>query len=145
MSTLTSPADTARTLDDAHLTALVTSLFSTGLRPRGTDDAAPGPSPRAAYQDALYGRAVLVDIRPGSVRALHGAPDAPHRAIGATGAGLSQILTLGEQYPVLLLSADGTSARHIASLLRDSGLAWVESVDGGFAAWERAGLPRAEI
>lgn len=144
MPTLTSPTDTARTLDDAHLTALVTSLFSTGLRPRGAE-ATSGASPRAAFQDALYGRAVLVDIRPGSVRALRGAPDAPHRAIEATGAGLSQILTLGEQYPVLLLSADGTSARHIASLLRESGLAWVDSVDGGFAAWERAGLPRAEI
>ena len=136
--TATAPDTTAPAVDHATVTALLTSLFAgTTLKGAGTTSA------RAAYQDALYGRAVIVDLRPTPARLADGdlgvdtvLLDPAHPAQG-----LSQVRRMAEDSAVVLVSTDGVLARRIADHLHSAGLPWVDAVDGGFAAWRAAGLP----
>ncbi|WP_052466553.1 rhodanese-like domain-containing protein [Mobilicoccus massiliensis] len=126
-----------RSAHDATVTALLTSLFA---GPRTTP--ADVTSPRAAYQDALYGRAVLVDLRPCAARRAGGGLGLGAVALDSDhGDALIRVQRLAETSPVVLVSTDGTLAARIAAHLRSLGLAWVDAVDGGFVAWQHAGLP----
>jgi len=131
-------ARTTAAHENAAVTALLTSLFA-GTRLFTGDDIT---SARAAYQDALYGRAVLVDLRPAPARAADGELgldaftfDSDH------GRPAAAVRRIAESTPVVLISSDGVLAARIAAQLRGLGLTWVNAVDGGFAAWRSAGLP----
>jgi rhodanese-related sulfurtransferase len=94
-------------------------------------------SPRAAYQAALYGRAVLVDLRSRRARDRDG--DLPDRLAVAVVDRLELGLWLRESLAsrVLLLDDDGARAGRLAA----GGDPRVAAVEGGFAGWRAAGLP----
>ena len=96
-------------------------------------------SPRAAYQAALYGRAVVVDLRSAGRRERDG--DLPDEITTAVVDRLELGRWLHESLAsrVLLLDHDGARAGRLA---RGSDPR-VASVEGGFAAWVAAGLPAA--
>lgn len=96
-------------------------------------------SPRAAYQDALYGRAVVVDLRSAHRRERDGELPAEIWTAVVDRLELGRWLRESLASRVLLLDDDGTRAGRHA---RD-GDARVTSVEGGFAAWVAAGLPAA--
>lgn len=124
--------------DSASVTALLTSLFA-GTRLAMSQDAT---SARAAYQDALYGRCVLVDLRPPAARLAAGDLDVGAVTFSADhGSAISAVRHLAENGPVALVSSDGVLAARVAQNLRALGLTWVDAVAGGFDAWRSAGLP----
>ena len=88
-------------------------------------------SARAAYQDVLYGRAVLVDIRPAAQRA----------AEGEVAASLGPVSQLGSEAQVILLCQDGRASSLAVEALARSGVRRAAGVAGGFVAWRAAGLP----
>ena len=122
--------------DGATITAILTSLFAGTRLPD-----AEGTSARAAYQDALYGRAVLVDLRHRSVRRREGDVGGVEVVTLDGSHALSRLERLAADAPVVLVSSDGTHAARIASHLRSLGYDAVESISGGFAAWRAGGLP----
>lgn len=125
----------------ADTTTLVTSLFSGTSAPIDPTDVT--VSARAAFQDALYDRTILVDLRPSPARAVAGELPARLGAIvldGDTARGLRDISRLAGETSVTLVSSDGLHAHRVAALLRRSGL-WVSAVTGGFTGWRAAGLP----
>lgn len=99
-------------------------------------------SARAAYQHALYGRAVLVDLRAEDVRradgdldpALSPVPVLPRELI-------TWLVQRGSDRDIALISDDGAEAAAVASALAEVSLAQLGHVTGGFAAWRDAGLP----
>lgn len=99
-------------------------------------------SPRAAFQDILYHRATVVDIRGepawNSGEDTAGVPDA---AVVAPHTLITWLVQRTDSRPVILLSDDGVQAAHIAQGLADVALAFPAFLDGGFAAWRAAGLP----
>jgi rhodanese-related sulfurtransferase len=109
-------------------------------------------SARAAYQEVLHARAVLVDIRPAAQRAVEGevaahlAPlvvernvlewrfDPRHHArLPVASAGLR----------VLVLCQEGYTSSLAADALVRIGVRRTTDVVGGFRAWRGAGLPTA--
>lgn len=128
--------------DASEMTALVTGLFTGGLAIRRE-----GVSPAGAFQDALYGRSVLIDVRPLAERLRNGHVDP--RLFG-------QVVPCGDDpdpltaayqatldhpgVPAHILAADDATARRIVTRLRWFAVA-AEHVEGGFAAWRSAGLP----
>lgn len=96
-------------------------------------------SPRAAYQAALYGRAVIVDLR--SARSREGGGELPTELTVAVVDRLELGLWLRESLAsrVLLLDDDGARAGRLVA----TGEARLAVVDGGFAGWLSAGLPVA--
>lgn len=94
-------------------------------------------SPRAAYQAALYGRAVIVDMRGARSRARGG--ELPAELAVAVVDRLELGLWLRESLAsrVLLLDDDGARSGRLVA----SGEARLAVVDGGFAGWLAAGLP----
>ncbi|WP_168582314.1 rhodanese-like domain-containing protein [Gephyromycinifex aptenodytis] len=132
------PRDTQRP-DATSVTSLVTSLFSsTG---RGLESGERTISARAAFQDALYDRTILIDLRPAASRAAEG--ELPARLapllLGGNG-GLGDVARLAEETSVTLISSDGLRAERVAALLQQCGL-WANAVAGGMSAWKAAGLP----
>ena len=126
-----------------------TTLFSAG--PAGTARTRlERLSARAAFQEVLYGRAVLVDIRPAAQRAAEGevaeslAPlvvernvlewrfDPRHEA---------RLPQAGFDARVILLCQEGYTSSLAADALVRLGVARATDVVGGFAAWRSAGLP----
>lgn len=109
-------------------------------------------SPRAAYQELLYGRGVLVDIRPAAQRAAHGevaaslAPlvvernvlewrfDPRHEA---------RLPQAAFDLRVLVLCQEGYTSSLGAHALQQLGIYRATDVVGGFRAWREAGLPTA--
>jgi rhodanese-related sulfurtransferase len=108
-------------------------------------------SARAAYQEVLFGRAVLVDIRPQRQREQEGEvhPDLgpvviernvlqwrldPRRPSSLP------IADLGLR--VILICQDGHSSSLAAEVLLRLGIHRSADIIGGFAAWRSAGLPR---
>jgi rhodanese-related sulfurtransferase len=107
-------------------------------------------SPRAAYQEVLYGRGVLVDIRPAAQRSMEGevaehlAPlvvernvlewrfDPRHEA---------RHPFAGFDSRVIVLCQEGFTSSLAADALRRLGVRRATDVVGGFAAWREAGLP----
>jgi len=98
-------------------------------------------SPRAAYQELLYGRAVLMDIRPDAERSAHGeihpAVCGDSAVAAATAAGDTP------HDAVIVLCQEGQASLVAAESLRRSGRARVTDVIGGFRAWRDLGLPTA--
>jgi rhodanese-related sulfurtransferase len=107
---------------------------------------------RAAYQEVLYARAVLVDIRPQAQRAQEGevhpglAPLVIERNVlewrldPRSGAALP-VADLDRR--VIVLCQEGYTSSLAADALLRLGLHRATDVAGGFAAWRAAGLPVA--
>ena len=109
-------------------------------------------SARAAYQDVLHHRAVLVDIRPAAQRAVEGevaahlAPlvvernvlewrfDPRHEA---------RLPLAAADLRVLVLCQEGYTSSLAADALLRIGVRLATDVVGGFRAWKEAGLPTA--
>ena len=111
-------------------------------------------SARAAYQEVLFGRAVLVDIRPQRQREQAGEvhPDLgpvvierdvlqwrldPRRPSSLP------IADLGLR--VILICQDGYTSSLAAEVLLGLGIHRSADIIGGFAAWRSAGLPRRRV
>lgn len=105
---------------------------------------------RAAYQEVLHRRAVLVDIRPAALRALEGEVhprlhplmvernvlewrfDPRHEA---------RLPEASFEQRVIVLCQEGYTSSLAADSLLRIGLRRATDVVGGFAAWRAAGLP----
>lgn len=73
---------------------------------------------RAAFQEALHGRASILDLRTGSERAREG------------------------ELPAYLSSGAEDGHRRLIALVGADGLTLdLPTIDGGFAAWRDAGMP----
>ena len=107
--------------------------------PVSTAPARAAVSPRAAYQAALYGRAVLVDLRAARRRDRDGELPAELEVAVVDRLELGVWLRESLARRVILLDDDGARAGRLA---RGSDPR-VTSVDGGFAAWVAAGLSTA--
>lgn len=110
-------------------------------------------SARAAYQEVLHGRAVIVDIRPAAQRATEGqiaahlAPlvvernvlewrfDPRHEA---------RLPEAGFATRVIVMCQEGFTSSLAADALLRLGIRRATDVVGGFRAWREAGLPTAD-
>ena len=110
-------------------------------------------SARAAYQEVLYGRAVLVDIRPQAQRDHQGEvhPDLSPVVIEHDVLALRldpsdpwslPIADLGLR--VIVICQEGYASSVAAEALRRLGVHRATDVVGGVAAWRDAGLPHRE-
>jgi rhodanese-related sulfurtransferase len=100
---------------------------------------------------ALAGGAVLVDTRSEEDRLRDGAvPGALHHPLSVLHWRLDpDVPTANEKLPldahVILLCREGYSSVLAAVLLQELGFARATDVEGGFEAWERAGLPVEQL
>lgn len=109
-------------------------------------------SPRAAYQDVLHGRAVLVDIRPDAQRRAEGEvhPDL-HPVVVERNVlewrldprGAHRLPWVSDRSAVLVLCQEGYASSLAAASLARLGLRRASDVVGGLKAWREAGLPTA--
>jgi rhodanese-related sulfurtransferase len=111
-------------------------------------------SARAAYQEVLFGRAVLVDIRPQGQRQREGevhpdlAPLVIERNVlkGRLDPRHPSSLPIAELgLRVILVSQEGYTSSLAADVLLRIGIHRCTDIIGGFAAWRSAGLPRREV
>jgi rhodanese-related sulfurtransferase len=111
-------------------------------------------SARAAYQEVLFGRAVLVDIRPQRQREQEGevhpdlAPVVIERNVlewrlDPRHASSLPIAHLGLR--VIVLCQEGYTSSLAADALLRLGIHRSTDIIGGFAAWRNAGLPRRKV
>jgi rhodanese-related sulfurtransferase len=107
-------------------------------------------SARAAYQEVLYRRAVLVDIRPAAQRAAEGEVAAQLEPLTVERNVLewrfdprheSRLPQAGYDARVLLLCQEGYTSSLAADALARLGVRRATDVVGGFRAWREAGLP----
>lgn len=107
-------------------------------------------SPRAAYQAVLWGRAVLVDVRPVAQRREQGEVDPRLRPLLVERVDLewrldprspSRIADASYDLPVVVVDAEGTTSSLAADALQRLGLTGATDVVGGFSAWRRQGMP----
>lgn len=107
-------------------------------------------SPRAAYQAVLWGRALLVDVRPAAQRREQGDLDPRLGALVLERVDLewrldprspSRIEAASYELPVVVVDAEGTTSSLAADSLQRLGLTAATDVVGGFAAWRRQGMP----
>jgi rhodanese-related sulfurtransferase len=110
-------------------------------------------SARAAYQEVLFGRAVLVDIRPQAQRQQYGevhadlAPVVIERNVlewrlDPRHPSCLPIADLGLR--VILICQEGFTSSLAADVLLRLGIRRSTDIVGGFAAWLAAGLPCSE-
>jgi rhodanese-related sulfurtransferase len=109
-------------------------------------------SARAAYQEALYRRALLVDIRPAAQRAVEGEV-APHLGVLVVERNVLEwrfdprhdarldVATFDTR--VVVLCQEGYTSSLAADALLRLGIHRATDVVGGFRAWREAGLPVA--
>ena len=144
----------ATTLTPAPTSASVTSpatddgLWITRLFADSTVAAPQAPaltSPSAAYQDALYERAYVVDLRTGFTRTHQGAfADDLGVVVDPTSpSGYAELVRLAGIAPLVLVTSDGSHALRISEHLRSLGMPEVSALRGGFGAWLAYGLPVA--
>ena len=109
-------------------------------------------SARAAFQEVLYGRAVLVDIRPAAQRAAEGDVAEHLRPVVVERNVLewrfdprheARLPVAGFGARVIVLCQEGYTSSLAADALVRLGVARATDVVGGFAAWRAAGLPVA--
>jgi rhodanese-related sulfurtransferase len=102
----------------------------------------------AEAQQAMGRGALLVDIRPQAQRTAEGlVPGALHiernvlewRLDPASDARLPE--ATGYDLAVIVMCSEGYTSSLAAAALQDLGLAGATDLDGGFLAWEKAGLP----
>ncbi|QOR71982.1 hypothetical protein IM660_06980 [Ruania alkalisoli] len=108
-------------------------------RPAPPEPGSAAISVRAAYQAALYERALLVDLR--DQHANGEVPPDLAAAVLAPQELLGHLLNSTDPRPVILLSDDGQLAQETAEALAELELARVSYAVGGFLGWLRAGLP----
>ncbi len=123
------------TSTDAHWATLL--FAGTSTAPTATPEVI---SARAAYQDALHGRGVLLDARPSIQRAQVGTVAAALAPLALDGDDpwLIALALAALATPILVLDAEP----EFVDRLRTRVSAEVLTVHGGFAAWSAAGLPR---
>lgn len=112
-------------------------LFATALLAPTADPRA--VSARRAYQDALYDRALLLDVRSAHERHRDGRLPADLPVIEVRPGVDLGALALLERVYVVGGEAPSIEPADLAGLDRDR--PEVLAVDGGFAAWRAAGLP----
>ena len=109
-------------------------------------------SARAAYQEVLYGRAVLVDIRPAAQRAVEGevavhlGPLVVERNVlewRFDPRSAARRPEAGFDTRVIVLCQEGYTSSLAADALLRLGIRRATDVVGGFRAWREAGLPVA--
>jgi rhodanese-related sulfurtransferase len=149
-----------------------TRLFSDGSRPRpgrgpdapvydGIDDQLfdarsrlARVSPRAAFQELLYGRALLVDIRPELQREVEGEVAAHLSPLVVERNVLEWRLDPRHEARlpfasldarVIVLCQEGYTSSLAADALARLGIRRATDVVGGFAAWRLAGLPTTRV
>ena len=88
-------------------------------------------SPRVAFQELLFERAHLVDIRPPDQRAIEGGIAQTLHSEGIANPGLR----------LILLCQDGHASSLAADALAGLGVHRTTAVIGGFDAWRSLGLP----
>ena len=107
-------------------------------------------SVRAAYQEVLHGRALLVDIRPAAQRAAEGEVAAHLSPLVVERNVLewrfdprheARLPQAGWDTRVLILCQEGYTSSLAADALLRLGVRRSTDVVGGFAAWREAGLP----
>ena len=107
-------------------------------------------SARAAFQEVLHGRAVLVDIRPAAQRAAEGEVAAQLRPLVVERNVLewrfdprheARLPQAGFDARVIVLCQEGYTSSLAADALVRLGVGRATDVLGGFAAWRSAGLP----
>jgi len=107
---------------------------------------------RAAYQEVLYERAVLVDIRPAAQRQQEGEVDPRLRPLVIERNVLewrldprsaASLPVADFDRRVIVLCQEGYTSSLAADALVRLGLHRATDVVGGLAAWRRAGLPMA--
>jgi rhodanese-related sulfurtransferase len=107
-------------------------------------------SPRAAYQELLHGRAVLVDIRPAAQRAQEGEVATLLRPLVVERNVLewrfdprheARLPVASADLRVLVLCQEGYTSSLAADALLRIGVRRATDVVGGFRAWREAGLP----
>lgn len=130
-----SAARTDARQDDLHDVNWQSDLFASRPRlPLGHD----AVSARAAFQDALSGRALLLDLRDEANRQAQGRLPAHLALVVRPGVDLAALST----HPVLHLLVDPDSIVEPAQFAAyDRNRPVLLVVDGGFAAWRAAGLP----
>jgi rhodanese-related sulfurtransferase len=107
---------------------------------------------RAAYQEVLFGRAVVVDIRPQAQRGQEGQvhPDLSplviernvlERRLDPRHPSCLPIADLGLR--LILICQEGRTSSLAANVLLTLGIHRSTDIIGGFVAWRDAGLPRA--
>lgn len=105
-------------------------------------------SARSAYQDSLYGRALILDLRDDAARARQGRLPAELALEVRPGVDLASLAGR----PVLYLLIEGATGRDAAeravTVIEPAQLASfdrnrpvIKLIDGGAAAWREAGLP----
>lgn len=109
-------------------------------------------SPRAAFQAALWGTVVIVDVRPAAQRATDGEVDPRLQPLVIERIDLewrldprsaARIPQADYDLPVVVLDAEGTTSSLAAESLQRLGLRAATDVIGGFGAWLRHGMPVA--
>ena len=118
---------------------LVTSLFDSSARPADLQ-LMPVISARAAFQDVLHERCLLVDARPRRRRTVEGEVSEELTPIRLDALGPADQLK-GER--VVVLGADALTSSAVREVLVRNGARRVEEIGGGFGAWLAAGLPVA--
>lgn len=111
-----------------------TTLFSGGYPLCPSTDHV---STRAAYQDALYGRATLVDARPRHTR-----------QDGEMGAQLEPCdVTSIDQFsgPIIVVGRTCAEGEVVAAALVRKGIGSVSVLTGGFIAWASEGFPVTHV
>lgn len=144
-STLTAQTLTAQTLTAQTLTAWDVVLYPTP-RPLADPDAPRHISARAAFQNVLHERAVLVDLRSPMERAGEGvvADELDPQYVAATELPSWLATHAGEVTEVVLLSQRGIrSAGALRFLRRRYPGIDIADITGGFRAWSDAGMPIA--
>jgi rhodanese-related sulfurtransferase len=109
-------------------------------------------SVRAAYQEVLYRRALLVDIRPAAQRLVEGEV-APHLGVLVVERNVlewrfdprhdARLDVAAFDARVLVLCQEGYTSSLAADALLRLGIHRATDVVGGFRAWREAGLPVA--
>ena len=109
-------------------------------------------SARAAYQEVLHGRALLVDIRPAAQRRAEGEV-APHLGVLVVERNVlewrfdprhdARLVVASFDARVLVLCQEGYTSSLAADSLLRLGIHRATDVVGGFRAWREAGLPVA--
>lgn len=123
----------AATAEMTWQSELFAAAPSSGSAQRMAWDQVQRLSPRAAFQEVLWQRAALFDIREPALRATEG-------ALSPSLAQLSLDRTVTGQR-VIVLCQDGSHSPAIAASLARHGFRQVADVIGGFAAWRSLGLP----
>lgn len=94
-------------------------------------------SPRGAYQDALYGRAIILDLR----AAAAAGPAADPALVVRPGVDLSVLAGFRAVY--LMVDEDDDFAEPAQLAQFTPGRPQIRVIRGGFAGWRAAGLPVA--